>query len=163
MPHKPTANSLKPRDSGLAPRPPKSAPALCTECRAVLTRGRWTWDARLSVPADICLPATLCPACRRVRDRDPAHVVGIEGKDSLSRRDRDARVPRRSEAAVGLTVDLDAGPRRAGGEGGGSRVGRAVVDDYLDVVVCPVQRRLHRLGKELPWVVAGDVDADARH
>jgi hypothetical protein len=62
-----------------APRPPKSAPALCTECRAVLTRGRWTWDARLSVPADICLPATLCPACRRVRDRDPAHVVGIEG------------------------------------------------------------------------------------
>ncbi len=63
----------------VAPRPPKSAPTLCTECRAVFARGRWTWKARLDVPADICLPPVLCPACRRVRDRDPAHVVRVDG------------------------------------------------------------------------------------
>jgi hypothetical protein len=60
-------------------RPPKSAPTFCPECRAVFARGRWTWKARLNVPADYCLPAVLCPACRRVHDRDPAYVVRIEG------------------------------------------------------------------------------------
>ncbi|HEX6810420.1 MAG TPA: hypothetical protein VF384_02250 [Planctomycetota bacterium] len=82
----------------VVPRPPKSAPTFCPECRAVFARGRWTWKARLSVPADYCLPEVLCPACQRVRDRDPVHVVRIEGVPRARARDIEA-LARHVEAA----------------------------------------------------------------
>jgi len=81
-----------------AQRPPKSAPRLCSDCGAVLVRGRWTWKARLSVPADICLPTILCPACRRVRDRDPVHVVRVEDLPRARARDIQALARRVEDA-----------------------------------------------------------------
>jgi hypothetical protein len=53
----------------------------------VFARGRWSWTARLNVPADICLPTVLCPACQRVRDRDPLHVVRVEGAPRVRARE----------------------------------------------------------------------------
>ena len=45
----------------------------CTQCHVVYEAGRWQW---LPVPQD-AVP-TLCPACRRVRDRYAAHVLHVE-------------------------------------------------------------------------------------
>jgi hypothetical protein len=51
----------------------KHDPAVCTQCHAVYSCGRWTWgtleDAR----------PVLCPACERVRNRDPVHVIRVVG------------------------------------------------------------------------------------
>jgi hypothetical protein len=63
----------------IPPRRKKAAPTVCWECRAVHARGRWSWKAQLSVPADICLPSVLCPACQRIRDGKPLHVLRVEG------------------------------------------------------------------------------------
>lgn len=46
----------------------------CTTCHAIQQRGRWKWEA---APADAV--AVLCPACRRIADRCPAHVLRLEG------------------------------------------------------------------------------------
>jgi hypothetical protein len=47
---------------------------ICSQCHVVYTAGRWHWNA----PAAGSV-ATLCPACRRVRDRHAAHVIRVEG------------------------------------------------------------------------------------
>lgn len=45
----------------------------CTQCHVVYEAGRWHWA---DVPA-AAVP-TLCPACRRVRDRYAAHVLKLD-------------------------------------------------------------------------------------
>ena len=79
-------------------------------------RGRWSWRARLSVPADICLPPVLCPACQRIRDGKPVHVLRIEGLSrSLDREIRGiAKRVEREECATHpqerlMTVDAPKG------------------------------------------------------
>jgi hypothetical protein len=48
--------------------------AVCPDCRAVYSDGRWQW---LAVPKGA--RGWLCPACRRTRDRFPAGFVWIVG------------------------------------------------------------------------------------
>lgn len=60
-------------------REAKGKNATCWRCRAVRVRGRWAHGAALSVPADICLPAMLCPACKAIRMHEAGHVLTIEG------------------------------------------------------------------------------------
>lgn len=60
-------------------RDAKRTNATCWRCRAVRVRGRWTHGARLDVPADICLPATLCSSCVAIRQHVAGHVLTIEG------------------------------------------------------------------------------------
>jgi len=68
----------------------------------VLTRGRWTWQPRLNVPADICLPAVLCPACQRIRDKDPHHLLRVEGASAAQEKALRA-LARRVERAESAT------------------------------------------------------------
>lgn len=52
----------------------KLHPAVCTGCGASEWQGRWYWD---EPPPD--LAPVLCPACSRVRDGAPAHVLTLTG------------------------------------------------------------------------------------
>jgi NMD protein affecting ribosome stability and mRNA decay len=49
-------------------------PAVCTGCGALFHRGRWTRDA-----APEGASAVECPACHRIRDRQPAGYVTLSG------------------------------------------------------------------------------------
>ena len=49
-------------------------PTRCTECGAVHERGRWKW-----APAPEGAHEALCPACQRVRDRQPAGKLTLGG------------------------------------------------------------------------------------
>lgn len=49
-------------------------PAACPRCGASVKGGRWTWEA---APEDAS--ETLCPACVRISDNDPAAVVILSG------------------------------------------------------------------------------------
>ncbi|MGI9249284.1 MAG: BCAM0308 family protein [Woeseiaceae bacterium] len=50
-------------------------PAVCPDCGAVYSRGRWTWEAAATDARD-----HLCPACHRVSDRVPAAFLTIRGE-----------------------------------------------------------------------------------
>lgn len=50
-------------------------PSVCRDCGAVFQRGRWAWAA---APADA--HAALCPACRRIREHQPAGFVRLTGE-----------------------------------------------------------------------------------
>lgn len=52
-------------------------PAVCRECGAVFSQGRWAWhsEAREGLEARI-----LCPACQRIRDRVPGGVLTLDGR-----------------------------------------------------------------------------------
>lgn len=52
----------------------KLHPAVCVACGATEWQGRWRWD-----PAPPDLARVLCPACERLRDRQPAHVIELTG------------------------------------------------------------------------------------
>lgn len=66
-----------------------ASPARCGECGAVYLKGRWTWAA-----APVGAESTLCPACRRVRERAPAGIVVIEGALAATLRDELLRIAR---------------------------------------------------------------------
>lgn len=68
-------------EAGHAPRARGNEPAICTECRAVLDKGRWA----LAEPTEIILfeergaRKTVCPACLQIRKGEPAGFVFLDG------------------------------------------------------------------------------------
>lgn len=48
--------------------------SICTTCRAVNERGKWRWSAAPKGASSV-----LCPACRRIEDRCPAHLLRLDG------------------------------------------------------------------------------------
>ncbi len=60
-------------DPYLPPQKPKG-PLCCPRCAAVYDAGRWQWRAAPHESAD-----RECPACRRIADHCPAHVLRFEG------------------------------------------------------------------------------------
>jgi hypothetical protein len=52
----------------------KQQPAVCTECKAAHSEGRWRWQA----PGAGAVAVT-CPACHRARHRIAAHVIELGG------------------------------------------------------------------------------------
>ncbi len=69
-------------------------PSVCRECGAVFQRGRWSWGA---AAAD-AHPA-LCPACRRIREHQPAGFVRLTGEFFDAHRDEVLKRVRNCEAA----------------------------------------------------------------
>ncbi|QXD16355.1 ATPase [Rhodocaloribacter litoris] len=56
------------------PREKWPEPTRCTECNAVYTKGRWTWE-----PPPPGANETVCPACRRIADHYPAGYIELRG------------------------------------------------------------------------------------
>ena len=64
-------------DQSLDPYRNKAKPAaacVCPDCGAAYQRGRWSWSA----PLEGAVPQ-VCPACLRIRERQPAGVVRLGG------------------------------------------------------------------------------------
>jgi hypothetical protein len=49
-------------------------PVACADCGATYRSGQWRWEQLRPAP-----PLTVCPACRRVRDRYPAGELLLRG------------------------------------------------------------------------------------
>jgi len=49
-------------------------PTLCTECGVLFSDGRWVWKG-----TEKEVHTTVCPACRRIAERNPAGFVDIHG------------------------------------------------------------------------------------
>lgn len=67
-------------DPYLADAPPNEV-AMCRECRSVYANGRWELETQAA--RDLAnakhITETLCPACRKIRDRMPGGVVTLSG------------------------------------------------------------------------------------
>jgi NMD protein affecting ribosome stability and mRNA decay len=68
---------------GLANDKRISEPAICAECEAVYTKGRWTFDKDL-LTDDLVNKigqetTTVCPACLKIKDGIPSGIVNIKG------------------------------------------------------------------------------------
>ncbi len=50
-------------------------PTLCTQCRAVFSNGRWSWEEPPKGANE-----AICPACRRILENLPAGYVEIRGQ-----------------------------------------------------------------------------------
>ncbi len=69
-----------------------AAPSLCTDCHAVFQHGHWAWG---KAPAGAS--ATLCPACRRIREQQPGGYVTLEAALTARERDEMLRLLRHAE------------------------------------------------------------------
>jgi hypothetical protein len=52
-----------------------TSPALCPKCKAVFAEGRWQWDATPPENPN----ESLCPSCRRIKDKVPAGFLTLSG------------------------------------------------------------------------------------
>jgi len=59
-------------------------PTFCTECGAVFSRGRWSWE---KLSSSLTAHQIICPACRRIADRYPAGYIEIKGEFFTGHRD----------------------------------------------------------------------------
>ena len=50
-------------------------PTVCPKCGAVFHEGRWTWMTPPPQAHD-----EMCPACQRVRDKNPAGILTLKGQ-----------------------------------------------------------------------------------
>jgi NMD protein affecting ribosome stability and mRNA decay len=69
-------------------------PTVCPECSAVFHRGRWSWAAAPEHAA-----TALCPACRRIREHQPAGFVRLKGEFFDAHRDEVLKRVRHCEAS----------------------------------------------------------------
>ncbi len=59
-----------------------SEPAICQECKAIYSKGHWTFDKKTLKPDNfekIEPQETICPACRQIKTGEPAGFVYLEG------------------------------------------------------------------------------------
>jgi len=98
-------------DSYKAQRKP-TGPVRCRGCAAVYRKGRWTWGA-----AGGGVRATLCPACRRIKDRLPAGFVRLGGeffaahKDEILRRVRHCEESEKSDHPLERIMTIEGNGR----------------------------------------------------
>jgi NMD protein affecting ribosome stability and mRNA decay len=68
---------VQPREHDTYRKRAKSAEVLrCPDCGVYCHAGRWSWEA----PPGADLGSTVCPACRRIKDRYPAGTIRLHGE-----------------------------------------------------------------------------------
>ena len=84
-------------------------PAICSGCRAVWKKGKWSLDEtlrketlRFKKPYQV-----LCPACRRAQDDYPAGVIYLRGDFLLAHKDQILNTIKNQEAAALIKNPLD--------------------------------------------------------
>jgi NMD protein affecting ribosome stability and mRNA decay len=67
-------------DPYLTDAPPDEV-SICKECRSVYANGRWELESQANRDLENAkhVSETLCPACRKIRDRMPGGVVTLSG------------------------------------------------------------------------------------
>ncbi len=69
--------------------------AACPDCGAVFERGRWQWGTRHAEATE-----ARCPACERIKEKQPAGYVRLEGPFMLTHRAELLNLVRNHEARV---------------------------------------------------------------
>lgn len=70
-------------------------PTRCPQCGAVYAKGRWSWTAEVDADAD----ETLCSACHRIADKNPAGELYLAGDFVMQHKDEIQNLARNIEAA----------------------------------------------------------------
>ncbi len=78
-------------------------PTVCPRCGLIYQEGRWQ---RAETPPDPRSHESLCPACRREVDRNPAGLVYLSGGYFTAHRDEILNLARNQEDAAGSTRPL---------------------------------------------------------
>lgn len=65
---------------------------VCTSCGVVFANGRWVWDYEGETTRE-----TICPACRRIKDRYPAGFIKLRGEFFQANRDEIINLVRNQE------------------------------------------------------------------
>lgn len=79
-----------------------ASPAVCPDCRAVYQRGRWVWGQ-----APDKAVAHVCPACLRIRERQPAGYVYLGGSFPAEHKEELLRLLRNEEPASAAVHHAD--------------------------------------------------------
>lgn len=53
---------------------------ICPTCHAIYQSGHWLWAKKEEIRDITSADQSLCPACKRIRDKYPAGVVVLEGQ-----------------------------------------------------------------------------------
>jgi NMD protein affecting ribosome stability and mRNA decay len=136
----------------------------CGDCGASYRNGRWTWSRRgrwfWSRSASDPEPR-LCPACDRMRRRDPAGVLHVAGGFVAAHRDAVLRLVRRVEeresAAHPLSRVIAIAEERGGFAVGttaaklADALGRALQKKYEGRLELPAKDAAHRGRYEIRW------------
>jgi NMD protein affecting ribosome stability and mRNA decay len=77
-------------------------PTLCTECGVLYTDGRWVWTG-----TEDAVNETVCPACRRIAERNPAGFVTVRGEFYKARMDEVENLVHNAEKAETLQHPME--------------------------------------------------------
>lgn len=117
------------------------SPASCPDCGVVFADGRWQWS---DTPPDNAI-STLCPACQRVRDHQPAGYVTLSGTFYREHKEEMLNLVRNCETA-------------AKGERPLNRI-MAIDDEDDHTVITTTEIHLpRRIGNALRDAYGGDLD-----
>jgi NMD protein affecting ribosome stability and mRNA decay len=86
-----------------------SEPAICEECGAIYTKGRWTLDEKVldDDPFNKIEPQkTTCPACVQIKTGIPAGFVYIKGNFFNEHKEEIENLLKNEEEKIGLTNPL---------------------------------------------------------
>ncbi len=110
-------------------------PTVCSECNAVFLEGRWAWWE----PA-INARRIVCPACQRIKDKDPAGRLEIRGSYFVHHQDEVLNLIRNTESKekdahpmeriMGITSEEDHSLLTTTGIHIARRIGDALQDAY---------------------------------
>jgi len=113
-------------------------PTLCTECGALFSAGRWVWKG-----TEDTVNTTVCPACRRITERNPAGTVTIRGDFFEARSDEVENLINNTEKAETLQHPME-------------RLIQVVRDDDGTVITTTGIHIARRIGDALSRAYGGD-------
>lgn len=125
-----------PRHDPYQARGKYSEPAVCTGCHAIYQNGRWV---RGTAPPDA--HAVECPACHRIRDRQPAGYITLRGALVEGDREELVRIARNVEKREAVEHPLH---RIMGIEKGAGEVLITTTDVHLPQRIGEAVRRAHK-------------------
>jgi len=126
------------RHDAYKPKEKLPDPTLCTDCGVLYSDGRWMWKG-----AEGSVNETVCPACRRISDRNPAGYITIQGEFFDDRADEVQNLIHNTEKAETLQHPME-------------RLIQVVRDDDGTVVTTTGVHIARRIGDALARAYGGE-------